>query len=74
MSSFQALRPTPTSTAVAAMIVQALVALQVLAAPAANAETREATPFAVPSGSPDEYMRAAARFARQLDSNVEISY
>jgi len=46
-----------------------------LAAPAlVLAGPHEATQFAVPAGSPDENMKAAAQFARQLDPAVEISY
>jgi len=36
--------------------------------------TREASEFSVPSGSPDEYMQAAAAFARELDPEAEISF
>jgi len=45
-----------------------------LIVPNAMAETREATEFSVPTGLPDEYMQAAAAFARELDPNVEISF
>jgi len=45
-----------------------------LIVPDAMAETREATEFSVPTGLPDEYMQAAAAFARELDPNVEISF
>jgi hypothetical protein len=40
----------------------------------ATAETREASAFSVPAGSPDEYMQAGAAFARELDPKVEISF
>ena len=40
----------------------------------AKAEAREATEFSVPTGFPDEYMQAAAAFARELDPNVEMSF
>jgi hypothetical protein len=40
----------------------------------AKASTREASQFLVPSGSPDENMRAGAAFARELQPAVEISY
>jgi len=74
MSSFRPLLSSPHSMMVAATTIQILIAFQVLSAPAASAQTREVTPFAVPSASPDRYMRAAAEFARQLDPTVEISY
>jgi hypothetical protein len=38
------------------------------------ADTREATRFSVPSGSPDENMQAGAAFARKLDPDAEISF
>ncbi|HEY4039877.1 MAG TPA: hypothetical protein VGM15_13735 [Burkholderiaceae bacterium] len=40
----------------------------------ARVGTREASQFLVPSGSPDENMRAGATFAKELDPGVEISY
>ena len=40
----------------------------------ATAETREASDFSVPAGSPDDYMQAGAAFARELNPNVEISF
>jgi hypothetical protein len=45
-----------------------------LAVADAKANTHEATAFSVPAGSPDQYMQAAAEFARALDPNVEISF
>lgn len=41
---------------------------------AARAQTHEASQFAVPAGSPDDNMKAAAAFARLLDPSVEISF
>jgi hypothetical protein len=43
-------------------------------APAAIAGSHEASEFSVPSGSPDETMQSAARFARELDPDAEISF
>jgi hypothetical protein len=40
----------------------------------ASAASHEATQFTVPSGNPDENMLAAARFAKELDPNVEVSF
>jgi hypothetical protein len=40
----------------------------------ALADLHEATEFSVPSGSPDENMRTAAAFARELDPEAEISF
>jgi hypothetical protein len=56
--------------------VPTALAAAVIALPAlpAHAATHEATRFTVPSGSPDDNMQAAAKFALELDPNVEISY
>src|SRR6266481_6234501 len=61
-------------SAPAPLVLTAGVAWLQLLAPEAMAETHEATQFSVPAGAPDEYMRAGAAFARELDPNVEISY
>jgi hypothetical protein len=45
-----------------------------IVAPAAIAGTHEATEFSVPSGSPDDTMKAAAAFALELDPAAEISF
>jgi hypothetical protein len=60
-------------TASSVVLKATIIWLQVLV-PDAFADTREATQFSVPSGSPDENMQAGAEFARELDPNVEISY
>jgi hypothetical protein len=60
--------------AVTGVLLQAALVCSQLAAPVAKAQLQEATAFSVPSGSPDEYMRAGAAFARELDSEVEISF
>jgi hypothetical protein len=40
----------------------------------ASADTREASQFLVPSGSPDETMQVGAEFAAKLDPDAEISF
>jgi hypothetical protein len=60
--------------AVTGVFLQAALGCSQLAAPAAMAQLQEATAFSVPSGSPDEYMQAGAAFARELDSQVKISF
>jgi hypothetical protein len=40
----------------------------------ASADAREATEFAVPTGSPDETMQVAAAFAAELEPDAEISF
>jgi hypothetical protein len=66
-------RPPARSAVPAACAAAAIFILQALPA-MAGAATHEATRFTVPSGSPDENMQAAAKFALQLDPTVEISY
>jgi len=61
--------PVATSLALLACAVA-----QQLLVPDAKAGTREASQFLVPSGSPDESMRAGATLARELEPGVEISY
>ena len=60
--------------AAASVILRAAVVWLELIVPDAMAATHEATEFSVPAGSPDEYMQAAAAFARELDPSVEISF
>src|ERR1700730_3060679 len=60
--------------AAASVILRAAVFWLELIVPDAMAGTHEATEFSVPAGSPDEYMQAAAAFARELDPSVEISF
>ena len=55
------------------LFISGLVGLNSLIPPAI-AETREATEFSVPAGLPDEYMRAGAAFARELEPGLDISF
>jgi len=66
-------KPPPWSAAVPLAVSAVVVALQSWPADA-RAETHEVTQFTVPSGTPDENMQAAGKFAHELDPNVEISY
>jgi hypothetical protein len=75
MGSFPAPRSTrPLWLAAAPLLLKASALGLVVAVPGAMASTHEASQFSVPSGSPDEYMQAAASFARELDSKAEISF
>jgi hypothetical protein len=75
MGSFPAPRSTrPLWLATAPLLLKASALGLVVLAPAAMAGTHEASRFSVPSGSPDEYMQAAASFANELDPNAEISF
>src|SRR5258708_7317318 len=75
MRSRPALRSDPPFwMAAASLILRAAVVWLELIVPDAMAGTHEATEFSVPAGSPDEYMQAAAAFARELDPSVEISF
>jgi hypothetical protein len=75
MCSRRALRSNPSfRSAAAPLVLRAGVVWLPLIASAAMAGTHEATQFAVPAGSPDEYMQAGAVFARELDPNVEMSF
>jgi hypothetical protein len=64
----------PVWSAAALLLLKVGFACLELIVPDAMAETREATEFSVPTGLPDEYMQAAAAFARELEPNVEISF
>src|ERR1700756_4738565 len=69
--------PTRSPSVVALAAVLALVPVvcnSQLLARHAVAASHEATPFSVPAGSPDEFMRAGADFARELDPAAEVSY
>lgn len=55
------------------LFISVLVGMSALVSPA-FAETREATEFSVPTGLPDDDMRAGAAFARELEPGVEISF
>jgi hypothetical protein len=61
-------------SAAAPMLVTAAFLCLELIVPDVLAATREASEFSVPAGRPDEYMQAAAAFARELDPGVEISF
>jgi len=75
MGSFPAPRSTrPLWLATAPLLLKASALGLVVLAPAAMAGTHEASRFSVPSGSPDEYMQAAASFANELDPSAEISF
>jgi hypothetical protein len=75
MGSFPAPRSTrPLWLAAAPLLLKASALGLVVLAPAAMAGTHEASRFSVPSGSPDEYMQAAASFANELDPSAEISF
>jgi hypothetical protein len=75
MGSFPAPRSTrPLWLAAAPLFLKASALGLVVAVPGAMASPHEASQFSVPSGSPDEYMQAAASFARELDSKAEISF
>lgn len=67
-------RPPPRWLAAAPLVVMALLLWLQCFVSKAVAGTREATQFSVPSGSPDEYMQAAAAFAHELDADAEISF
>ncbi len=56
------------------LAVSAAIASTALAGVGAQAAPHEAYQFAVPSGTPDEYMQAGEKFARELDPQVEVSY
>src|SRR5258708_30546129 len=64
----------PFWSATAPLLLKVGFACLELIVPDAMAETREATEFSVRTCLPDEYMQAAAAFARELDPNVEISF
>lgn len=75
MGSLPASRPTAPLWLVAMpLLVRASPLWLALLAPAALADTHEASQFSVPSGSPDETMRAASAFAHELDPEAEISF
>jgi len=75
MGSPSVSRPTPPFwLAAIPRVLRAGVLCLPLLALGAIAGTHEATQFSVPAGSPDEYMQAAAAFARELDPSVEISF
>jgi hypothetical protein len=77
MSSFPASRTTtpPLWRTTAPRILKAsAVSLAIFLTADALADSHEASQFSVPSGSPDEYMQAAATFANELDAAAEISF
>jgi hypothetical protein len=76
MSSFSASRSTPLLWQAGAPLVLKIAAvwLPICVPVVAMAGTHEASQFSVPSGSPDEIMRASAAFAHELDPDAEISF
>lgn len=75
MSSLAASRSTPQLWLAGAPLVLKIAAVWLTVyVPDAIAGSHEASQFSVPSGSPDDTMKASAAFAHELDPDAEISF